>query len=661
MRNKNKRLYYKKTLNCSLNEITTRGLIISKLKLPYLMLIFYIILGLFLQFFEVSGFKALPSSLYGGDYYYQMGSVSHILSGGNPFESSSMVGGIPGYLPLYGILCAGFCKLFSLDAFNGMIYFSLVIFAFSSILWFQTFKKIFKNEWVSLIGVILSNGISIYPILKYTEFTEQIMIPLFILALYLTFTHKKSVNYAFLGIIYGLLAISHTVAFVGATLIIATFMTYEICEKYKFNKINGIKSYLKENWKNLGIFSIFGFPLSLLYWYKPIFVYKLVNTYDKMHMDTLDVGRLDIQINYVKNSFLNYFLNFKSLSEGFITLMLIFGIYLLIFKRNFHKKEVFINLFVIGSIIATYCYFITEPLLKMNFIPTYMSSFYIYPSAVLFSIYTLKYINEKLRDNSRKLKCITLSFGLLFILLTANSVSSFVEQPSENPWLPLAYLEIPECYASLDMYLEKNTAVNEVILSSKMLSSVVNSVTGRKVMVNHWAQQNDPYIDLPQRDIDAAIIFYGNNTAKKLELIKKYNVSYLFWNYYWVDTEYKFTENGEIKNSDPLITYSKEYEKNTLIENNISFFELNSWVNPGLRGENIRKYDLLFVSPENYRYSNKSWYLGLDPYLRELNSTENYKNSVKPWKEDLDPYLEEVWNYSADGQKIAILYKINIE
>ena len=83
-------------------------------------------------------------------------------------------------------------------------------------------------------------------------------------ALYLAYNNKKMINYGFLGIIYGLLAISHTVAFVGATLIIATFVIYEIYKKYELDKIKGIKEYLKENWKNLGVFTVFGIPISLL-------------------------------------------------------------------------------------------------------------------------------------------------------------------------------------------------------------------------------------------------------------------------------------------------------------------------------------------------------------------------------------------------------------
>ncbi|WP_278491406.1 hypothetical protein [Methanococcus maripaludis] len=561
-----------------------------------------------------------------------MGSVNHILSGGNPFESSSMVGGIPGYLPLYGILCAGFCKLFSLDAFNGMIYFSLVIFALSSLIWFNAFKKIFKNEWVSLIGTVLANGISIYPILKYTPFTKQIMIPLFILALYLTVSDKKPINYVFLGIIYGLLAISHTVAFVGATLIITTFIIYEMCKKYNSDKINGLKEYFNENWKNLGIFALFGIPLSMLYWYKPLFILQLFRPYDRIHMDTSDFGMINVQIKFVMDTIVTYLFDISSIFGIFSSIVLIGGI-ISIIKFNDNKSR-FSKLFAISSVLATFCYIVTEPLMSMNFIPQYMSSFYLWAFSLLVSLCGLEYVGKLLNKNSKNM----LFFGSLFLIVTANSAYMFSDHITTDRWIESARSELPASYVSLNNYLADNTDINDVILSTKELSFALNGISGRKVLVNRWAQQNDPYMNLPKRDMDAAIILYGNDTEKKLELIKKYNIQYLYWDNHWIDLEYQFDDNNTLIGMyDPLVAYSDDSVKTELIEHNVSYYEMNYWVDPSQKRDDVRKYDLIYISPDNYR---------------------SYQ---MPWKEDLNQYLEEVWNYSIDGQEIAVLYKIRVE
>ncbi|ABO35923.1 conserved hypothetical protein [Methanococcus maripaludis C5] len=607
-----------------------------KLKLPIFLLIFYILFGVFLQYGGTSEFQSLPSPIYGGDYYYQMGSVMHILSGGDPFESSSILGGTPGYLPLYGIICAEFCKIFEVDAFQGMIYLSTVLFALGSIIWFIAFKTLFKNEWVSLIGVVLANGISIYPLLKYTPFTKQIMIPLFILVLYLSFNNKKTLNYGFLGIIYGLLAISHTVAFVGATLIITTFITYEIYKKYQFNSINGIKEYIVENWKKLGLFTIFGLPISMLYWYKPIFILKLVRPYDRLHMDTPDFGRIDIQIKFFIDSILQYIFNIKSAVGIISSVILIVGIFSLYKSRE--EENRFFKLFVFGSLFATFCYIITEPLLKMNFVPTYMSSFYLWVSALLISLCGLNYIYEQLIKNSDKVTKNMIVFGSLFLLLTANSAYMFSNYINNDQWAEAGRSEFSELHVSLNNYLIENTDINDVILSTKELSFALNGLSGRKVLVNRWAQQNDPYTNLPERDMIAAIILYGNDTEKKLELIEKYNIQYLYWDYYWINSEYQFDDNNNLIGMyDPLIAYSDDSLKTELMENNVSYYEMNYWVDPSQRRDDIRKYDLMYISPENYR---------------------SYQ---MPWNTNLNEYLTEVWNYSYQDQKIAVLYKINVK
>ncbi|XRO77707.1 hypothetical protein ACO3VM_04035 [Methanocaldococcus sp. 10A] len=394
-----------------------------KSKLSILLLILYIILGAFIQYNGVSQFKSLPSPIYGGDYYYQMGVIWHIREGGNPLESSSMLGGMPGYLPVYGYLCAKFCDLFNLDTMKGMFYFSIVIFIVSSVIWFYLFRVLFKDDWIALIGVVLANGISSYPILKYTSFTHQIMVPLFVIALYLAFKERKIIYYALLGVIYGLLTLSHMVAFVGATLILLTFFVYEI-----YKNRDKIIDYLKENIIKWGVFGIIAVPILMLYWYKPLFIYHLHSSYDRIHMDVIDFGRLDVQISFLFDMIKTYLLNFSSIGAIISTLLVWLGIYTYYKSENSIEKE-FIKIFGIGSLFATFCYFITEPLLKINFIPTYMQGFYLWLLAILIGLFGLKYIKEHFRlyDNKN-----IILFGVLFILLFANTTFTFVDYINNN-------------------------------------------------------------------------------------------------------------------------------------------------------------------------------------------------------------------------------------
>jgi hypothetical protein len=192
-------------------------------------------------------------------------------------------------------------------------------------------------------------------------------------------------------------------------------------------------------------------------------------------------------------------------------------------------------------------------------------------------------------------------------------------------------------YISLQNYLLKNTNVNDVILSTKELSFAINAISGRKVLVNRWAQQNNPYMNLPQRDMDAAVILYGNDTKKKLELIKKYNISYLYWDYYWFNSEFYFDRNGRLVGMfDPLMTYDTNKNREYLDRYVVKYIPMYFWVDPSARYDNVRKFHILIISPQNYY------------------------NFTNPWKQDLNKYLVEVWNYTYNGHKIAVLYKIKI-
>ncbi|WP_423792567.1 hypothetical protein ACPB8Q_07575 [Methanocaldococcus indicus] len=603
--------------------------LIVKNKLPILILLFYIIFGAILQYYGISQFKSLPSPIFGGDYYYQMGVIWHIREGGNPLESSSMLGGIPGYLPLYGFLCAKFCDLFNLDTMKGMFYFSIVLFVVASIIWFYLFRVLFRDDWIALIGVALANGINAYPILKYTNFTHQIMLPLFILTLYLAFKERKIIYYALLGLIYGLLTLSHMVAFVGATLIIATFIVYEI-----YKNRNNIIDYLKENIKNWGVFGIIALPILMLYWYKPIFVYHLHRPYDRVHMDIWDFGRFDVQITFLIDTIKRYLFNFLSLGGFILTILTWLGIYAYIKSEESKLKE-FIKIFCLGSIFATFSYFITEPLFKINFIPNYMSYFYLWISSIIIGLYGLSYLKEKYSLNIINRELIV--FGTLFLVLFANTTYGFINYIENNKWAQVGKHPLPEMYISLQHYILTHTNVNDVFLSTKELSFMINSLTGRKVMVDRWAQQNNPYANLPQRDMDTAIILYGNDTNKKLELIKKYHIKYLYWDYNWISTEFYIDKYGRIVGIyDPLMTYDTKENREYLNKYGVKYIPIYYWIDPSCRNEYVRKFHILVISPENYY------------------------NFTHPWKPDLDKYLVEVWNYTYNGQKIAVLYKINL-
>ncbi len=117
-------------------------------------------------------------------------------------------------------------------------------------------------------------------------------------------------------------------------------------------------------------------------------------------------------------------------------------------------------------------------------------------------------------------------------------------------------------------------------------------------------------------------------------MIKKYNITYLYWDVNWISTEYYFDQNGNIVGwFDPItILYTPE-RASELRKYNVSYFVQTTWLDPAFRGDKFKKFKIIFISPQNYR------------------SFEH------PWQEDLDPYLKEAWRYEENNQTIARLWK----
>jgi hypothetical protein len=579
----------------------------------------------------VSSFKALPSPIFGGDMYYQLGVIEHILAGGNPLDSSSIIGGMPGYLPLYALLVSAFSLLFGLDAFHGQIYFSIIAAFLMPIIWFALIKKLVKDEWIAAIGCILSilviyNPLG-FPIIKYTDFTRLIMFPIFLYFLYETYRTFNIKNAAFLAFFYSILTISHMVVFVSATIILGFFFLYALLVAYK-GKTDFVEL-VKRNWQAAMVFIIIALPLLMLYWYKPLFVYHLKMPYDRTHMDVPDFANPDVQMWFVFDTFSTTFLNFSSIGSLFFIFSIVF------FAKNIKSVSTdetlrFLTILLAAATFATFSYFLTEPLLHINFICTYIVDILFKPSIFLLGVYFL----DKLDISKRIGDAAWVVYPLAIIVLLLLIFSGAEAMQKANPFFKAAQTPLHPYLKSLAAYIKQNTSVNDVFLTTKELGFMINALTGRKLVTNRWAHQNDPYTNMPQRDIDAAIMLYGNNNAERRELLKSYNVSYLYWDVNWIFTEYQRTPQGQINLFDPLITLDTPSARAAFYSNGIKFVNTETWLDPAIKFWYIRQYPILIVSPENYR------------------------SFERPWNEGLDNYIKEVWSYSEGGQKIAVLYKV---
>lgn len=589
---------------------------------------------LIINFLLTSPLKQIPSPIYGGDYYNQLGSTFHISASINPihwFESANVVGALPMQLPVYGVSVSLLVWAFGMGPMAAEFAFSYIIIILSSLLIYTLANKLIKDKTISLLTPLTFIPIGFFPIIKYSLFTQLVTMLFFFICLVNFYKLISFKNSILLGLSYGLASLSHGVAFIAVNwtciFVFGDMLLFRFRKEGKFCW-SEIKQFWKDNYMYFGIVYVLGLGLALLYWWKPIFVYHGQTKLGDQDWSMASLSLAKVQWDTFKDTIKNYLFNFSNIRNGIMTVLLYLGLFVLFFHKNKEYTRL-LKILLLAGVTIVFSYFITQPLLNTNFVPSQNERFLLIALLSITSFVGLKYLINRFVQHKLK-------YFITFIILLLLVISSINDYNAvkEDQWHKAGMQEMSPHYQSLQKYLLSNTNVDYIILSTNEISFAVNAISGRKV-VSSRRGHNDKFLDFDEEEINAAIVLYGNNTAKKLELIKSKNVKYLYWDYYWIQSEYMFDKNGNINGwYDPLVFRYPEKYAPILEENGIKYFQQHTWLDPGARYDDVIKYDLLFVSPENYRSVDK------------------------PWKADLDPYLEEVWNYQQNGQKIAVLYKI---
>jgi len=326
----------------------------------------------------MSDFKQLPGPLLGGDVYYQLGAVQHIKEGGAVFKGTNILESGPGYLPLYPLLVATFGSITGMDGMHSMLFFALILFILSALCFYLLLNELFGNKLFSVFLIALYYPISLGFILKYTAFTQLIMMPLLFFTLYRTVSQKSFVWAGISGVVYGLIGFSHAVAFIGATLFLAVLASYFLLFQFldwKNKKIVFQKSDLKLFAKLFGLVFIIGVIIAQLYWFNPIFVHNLETPKEYLSWNNEDFSNTKYQFIFLRDIAKTYFFNFSSLISGLISVLALLGLAsLIVFKKQSLRMK-YMLLIIVTSVIALLHYFITQPILGTNFYPVRMNDF----------------------------------------------------------------------------------------------------------------------------------------------------------------------------------------------------------------------------------------------------------------------------------------------
>lgn len=567
--------------------------------------------------------KSLPTCLYGCDYYYEQGVIYNLVRSNflNFGKSSTHIGFVPATLPFFYIFPAIVSLTLNLTPFISEEILSILLVPVSFILYFLLFTKLFRDRYVSILGATISLPFSVFPIFKATSFSIVFSVPLLLLSLVRFLKEKNIRNAILLGVIMGICGLSHQALFFSSMILIVLSFIFSF-----FLKIEEGKVILKFERKDIFFLLVtvsIGFLISLIFWFKPLFVfYGRTVAYGYL---TPDFNQFNVYFDFLLNSFKKLFFDTSSIYKFIISFLSFFGLVTLLVKRN-----KFLVMFLVLLMVCIYNYLIITPLTGKHFSPGHNLRFF---GSTINGI-LVGYLVNLLKKYFKKI----MFLFVIFLLITASvygNIMLFNNKVKSNRFFIQGYKKLPNVYISLQKFLLENTSINDVVLTTNELCFVLNGLSGIKCMLYRRGHSSQ-FDDLDRIYLDAAIILYGNDTNKKLELIKKYNISYLYWDVNWISTEYYFDNQGRITGwFDPItILYTPEREAE-LKKYNISYFIQETWLDPAFRSDKFKKFKIIFVSPQNYR------------------------SFERPWKEDLDKYLEEVWNYSEDGQTIARLWKIN--
>jgi hypothetical protein len=606
--------------------------------IPEALIMLLVLFYSFAQFNAFRNLEGIPAPIYGGDAYHQLGSVYHVSQSGpvDWFSSSSFRGGLPICMPVYSIYLSLFVWFAGLPPIKSMFLSSFVFGFLAPVILHLILRRIFQDGFVAVAGVFTFLTLNKLPVFRYTNFAALLMTPVFAYALYSLFYRGVTKRSAiFFGLIFGLYSLSHTIGFIIALSFTAFFSVIHLLPRLIEVKLDKsglavetreMPPQLRKETKLLIMSIAVGVLLASLYWFKPIFVYMGLTPNDIQEWTFRDFGDDRYKWVFVENTLREFLIDFTSPHAAIKTLLAIAGLAILLDSRNKTDSVGFIRRFTAASALLSFSYFVTEPLFGTNFAPERIAPFTMGVSALLLMLLPLAVIKPK-----------WLRGALIASLLLFASVEDFKAYSDVFQEGKFAYsTKLPSTLISAQEYVLANTGLNDVFLSTNEISFALNALTGRKVMITRRAH-SDVFVDYDQRALDAAVILYGNNTQLKKELIQEYDIKYLLWTDYWINSEYPQTDSqcGSSGRFDPLVVLETPERVKIMGDNGVKYYQEHTWLDPSIEGEYVKKYDLIFVGPQNYRSFNR------------------------PWASDLDPYIIKVWSYTTAGKEIAALYEFN--
>lgn len=572
------------------------------------------------QMWLVHGLVRLPAELFGGDYLYQMGCIQSILASRDPMASCSTCGALPGYLPLYGTLAALFSGATGLPVWQGMLILSVILRALSALVAFTVFARLFGHRAgvvLAALWVALHAGL----LVKYTDFTAAIVVPFYYLALVRFAESPRPRRAVALGLVLAVAGYSHAVAFIGG----AAVATLTALAAALWRARSGQPGReLAAGAGGLALAAAGALP-ALGYWWRPIFEYHGRTSLHYTEWQHPSLATLDDRLSFAGGQ-LRAFVDPGNGVQAMAVLLFVLGL-VLVWRAPARRR------FAPGLLVAAVTlawalhYFVTMPLAHVHFIPDYIRRLLWDFAFLLVVAVPVVLVSDRLRGRAATL------VPVVTVLVAFAVLAGQTRALRATPDLVAAHRTLPPHYLEMQRVVLEHTDPDDVVLSTNELSFAWSALTGRKTLVTRRAQ-NDAFVDMDERNRDAALILYGHDDALRRRLLARWHVKYLLWTEDWIPGEYGSTSSGDLEVRDPLSFFTNPNDEAALDRAGVQTARLHTWVDPSLRTATYPRFDLTFVTPGNYSRLDR------------------------PWSPQLDELLTEVWSATIAGRRVAAVYLV---
>jgi hypothetical protein len=514
---------------------------------------------------------------------------------------------------------------------------------FSMLILYGLGRTVFKDKTLALVAVLIFTRLPFFPVMKYREFTLYILWPLFFYAVYKMLETRRLSWGAIAGATWGIGSLSHMdffpmAIFFAPILGIFMYVVDFVFQKEGSFKVNREK--IKREWHKpvilLLVFFVVGFALAMPYWFQPVFVYKGHVPNPEPELRHVDFSKPATYMPYFGNHFKNLWFKFGDDNSPFIwgivsafTLLATLFLFLL---RNFGFREKFIVLMMISAFFIPLHFILTVPIMGFHMDPYLMELFWYR----ILAVFTVPFAILAITHAGKKFGFVKfLPYAVLLLLIIGN-ITDFRQRASTYSWYQTGKQPLSPYLLEVSDWIIKTTNVEDMFIAPKEVGSAMNALTGRKFLAVRGNQESliSPVFI---RQGELAVMLYGNNSEQTKALLKKYNVKYLYWDYYWLQAEFQFDNSGKlIGYFDPLYIMDSQDSRNYFTQNGVLFKPENMGIDPSSRDNPlVPKWNILVAYPPQF-------------------------DAGHPWSYSLDEFLVEVKSFSYNGQTIAKVFAVQV-